>query len=156
MWRALVAAFAPPAAEEDVEGEPLLAGLRAALFAPPAVEGVDGATLRRLRESGLAVERDGIWFAAEAIDAAARVVAGLLVESSDGVTVTQVRTALGTTRKYVVPLLSHLDATGVTRRRGDLRIGGPRLLDARLTGTASDGAAGGAVDSGGVGSAAAG
>ena len=39
----------------------------------------------------------------------------------------QVRDALGTTRKHALPLLAHLDATGVTRRRGDVRIGGPRL-----------------------------
>jgi hypothetical protein len=38
-----------------------------------------------------------------------------------------VRDGLGTTRKHALPLLAHFDATGVTRRRGDLRIGGPRL-----------------------------
>jgi hypothetical protein len=38
-----------------------------------------------------------------------------------------VRDDLGTTRKHALPLLSHFDATGVTRRRGDVRIGGPRL-----------------------------
>jgi selenocysteine-specific elongation factor len=43
------------------------------------------------------------------------------------VTVGQVRDAMATTRKYVLPLLAHLDATGVTRRRGDLRVAGPRL-----------------------------
>lgn len=40
---------------------------------------------------------------------------------SAGVTVSAVREALGTSRKYAVPLLEHLDATGVTRREGDLR-----------------------------------
>jgi selenocysteine-specific elongation factor len=38
-----------------------------------------------------------------------------------GVTVSAVREGLGTTRKYAVPLLEHLDRTGVTRREGDLR-----------------------------------
>jgi selenocysteine-specific elongation factor len=38
-----------------------------------------------------------------------------------GATVSAVREALGTTRKYAVPLLEHLDRTGVTRRVGDLR-----------------------------------
>ena len=38
-----------------------------------------------------------------------------------GITVAAVRQALGTTRKYAVPLLEHLDRTGVTRREGDLR-----------------------------------
>jgi selenocysteine-specific elongation factor len=50
-----------------------------------------------------------------------------LVDHPDGVTVADVREALGTTRKWAVPLLAHLDATGVTRRRGDLRVAGPRL-----------------------------
>ena len=58
---------------------------------------------------------------------AAAPVAGPASRDPDGVTVAQVRDALGTTRKYALPLLAHLDATGVTRRRGDLRIAGPRL-----------------------------
>jgi selenocysteine-specific elongation factor len=49
------------------------------------------------------------------------------MSTPDGVTVAQVRDALGTTRKHALPLLAHLDATGVTRRRGDVRVGGPRL-----------------------------
>ena len=55
--------------------------------------------------------------------------AGLLAARPDGVTVAEVRDALGTTRKYALPLLAHLDAPGVTRRRGDLRIAGSRLAD---------------------------
>ncbi len=37
------------------------------------------------------------------------------------VTVSQVRDLLGTSRKYVVPLLTHTDKLGLTRREGDLR-----------------------------------
>jgi selenocysteine-specific elongation factor len=73
------------------------------------------------------VQLDGVWFASSAVDRAARLVADLLAERPDGVTVADVRDAMSTTRKYVLPLLNRLDATGVTRRRGDLRIGGPRL-----------------------------
>jgi selenocysteine-specific elongation factor len=40
---------------------------------------------------------------------------------SAGITVSGVRERLGTTRKYAVPLMEHLDRTGVTRRSGDLR-----------------------------------
>jgi selenocysteine-specific elongation factor len=43
------------------------------------------------------------------------------------VTVATIRDSLGTTRKFLLPLLAHLDATGVTRRRGDLRVAGPRM-----------------------------
>lgn len=38
-----------------------------------------------------------------------------------GITVSAVRERLGTSRRYAVPLMEHLDRTGVTRRSGDLR-----------------------------------
>jgi selenocysteine-specific elongation factor len=38
-----------------------------------------------------------------------------------GLTVSALREALGTSRKYAVPLAEYLDASGVTRRVGDLR-----------------------------------
>ena len=41
--------------------------------------------------------------------------------AADGLTVSALREALGTSRKYAVPLAEYLDAIGVTRRRGDLR-----------------------------------
>ena len=39
----------------------------------------------------------------------------------DGLTLSQIREFLGTTRKYAVPLCEYLDRTGFTRRDGDLR-----------------------------------
>ena len=56
-------------------------------------------------------------------------VARLLAAHPDGVTVAEVRDAWGTTRKFAIPLLARLDNTGVTRRRDDRRIAGPRLPD---------------------------
>jgi selenocysteine-specific elongation factor len=41
--------------------------------------------------------------------------------AEDGMTVSELREALNTSRKYAVPLAGYLDATGVTRRQGDLR-----------------------------------
>ncbi len=41
--------------------------------------------------------------------------------ASEGMTVSALRKALGTSRKYAVPLAEYLDATGVTKRVGDLR-----------------------------------
>jgi selenocysteine-specific elongation factor len=80
-------------------------------------------------------------FALEVIDAAVR--AGMLVRLSrdfvmtpglvaraealvrgsgkDGMTVSAFREAMGTSRKYALPLLEHLDQAKVTVRRGDLR-----------------------------------
>ncbi len=122
--RARLAEQADPLADH-----PYLAALRAAPFAPPApdAERVDRAELRELVRRGLVVERDGIWFAAEAVDQAGSIVAGLLRASPEGITVAQLREALDTSRKYAMPLVAELDARGVTRRRGDLRIAGPRL-----------------------------
>jgi selenocysteine-specific elongation factor len=126
-WPAGLAARA--AADEALAGHPWLAKLRASPWAPPdpASAGADGKTVRELVRRGLVVERDGAYFAAEAIEQAARVVAGLLAGAPAGVTVAAVRDALGTSRKHVLPILAELDATGITRRRGDLRIAGPRL-----------------------------
>jgi len=111
------------------DGHPYLAALTAFPYAPPTPPeaGVDMAEARALVRAGAVVERDGCWFAASAVDGAARVVAQLLQKRPEGVTASEVRDALGTTRKYLLPLLGHLDATGVTRRRGDVRVAGPRL-----------------------------
>jgi selenocysteine-specific elongation factor len=51
-----------------------------------------------------------------------------------------VRELLGSSRKYVVPLLAHFDADGTTRRMGDARVAGPTTLR-RLADTARAGAA---------------
>jgi selenocysteine-specific elongation factor len=105
-----------------------VAALDAAPFTPPTPEeaGVSRADVRELVRRGLVVERDGVFFSSAAVDAAAGAIVRLLVEHPEGVTVAQVRDALGTSRKFLLPLLTYLDASGVTRRRGDLRQAGPR------------------------------
>jgi selenocysteine-specific elongation factor len=115
------------AAPDPLADHPWVAALAAAPFAPPAPDGVPRDEVRQAVQRGLVVERDGMYFAAAAVDDARRAVADLLATDPGGVTVAQIRDALGTSRKYLLPLLGILDATGVTRRRGDLRIAGPRL-----------------------------
>ncbi len=115
------------AAADPLEGHPWLAAVRSDLFSPPPPDGVDRMELRELARRGVVVERDGTWFAAEAVDAAAASAAALLHEHPDGVTLSQLREVWSTTRKWAVPLASLLDASGATRRRGDLRVAGPRL-----------------------------
>ncbi|HSS09004.1 MAG TPA: selenocysteine-specific translation elongation factor [Acidimicrobiales bacterium] len=116
-------------ADAALASDPWLAQLRAAPWTPPdpGSAGVDRQVVRELVRRGLVIERDGAYFASEAIADAGRVVARLLADAPEGVTVAAVRDALQTTRKHVLPILAHLDATGVTRRRGDVRIAGPRL-----------------------------
>lgn len=113
---------------DPLDGHPWLDALAAEPFTPPEPPDDLGRNeVRELVRRGEVVEVGGVAFAASAMDAAAEVLRDLLGEHPDGVTVAQVRDALGTTRKFVVPLLEHLDATGRTRRREDLRIAGPRL-----------------------------
>jgi selenocysteine-specific elongation factor len=104
-----------------------LAELAAQPFQPPPPVDVSREDLRELVQRGLVIEADGTYFAADAARRAAAVVAGLLAERPEGVTVSDVRRALGTTRKYVLPLLAHLGATRRTRRHGDRRVAGPPL-----------------------------
>jgi selenocysteine-specific elongation factor len=49
-----------------------------------------------------------------------------LIAARGPATVAQIREALGTSRKYAVPLLERLDADGITQRAGDVRSLGPR------------------------------
>jgi len=119
---------ARPIDQADVLADhPLLSELEAEPFAPPEPVDVSRDELRGLVQRGQVVQVDGIYFAAGAIDLAARRVAELLADKPEGATVAEIRDALGTTRKYALPLLAQLDSTGVTRRRGDYRVGGPRL-----------------------------
>jgi selenocysteine-specific elongation factor len=105
---------------------PYLAALEGSPFAPPPPDGIAPAELRALAERGLALERDGVWFAPSAVREAGRRVNGLLASSPDGVTVAEVRDLLGTSRRWVVPLLGLLDEAGYTRRQNGLRVRGGR------------------------------
>ena len=112
---------------DPLADHPYVAALLAARFTPPDPIGVDKAQLRELIRRDLVIERDGLHFHPNAVDAAAQVAAALLHATPEGFTISQFREALGNTRKHAMPLAAELDATGVTRRRGDVRIGGPRL-----------------------------
>jgi selenocysteine-specific elongation factor len=50
-----------------------------------------------------------------------------LQQLPNGFTVSQFREHLGITRKHAVPLLEALDRRAITKRIGDLRVGGARL-----------------------------
>jgi selenocysteine-specific elongation factor len=62
----------------------------------------------------------GLIMHAEAIEAAKAKISDYLGEHGEA-TASGLKNALGTTRKYAVPLLEHLDRLGFTRRRGDKR-----------------------------------
>jgi selenocysteine-specific elongation factor len=114
-------------AADALAGHPFLAALEAGGCTPPPPDGVDRGELRELVRRGSVVECEGLYFAPSALDTAARAAARLLARDGAGFTVAAFRDEVGATRKHALPLLAELDRRGVTRRRGDLRIAGPRL-----------------------------
>jgi len=116
-------------AADSADARALLDALEAAPFSPPEPASVGAAPplVRSLTREGVVVDLDGIVFASGAVDEARRRVRAALRDRGT-VTVADVRDLLGSTRKYVLPILNRLDAEGVTRRRGDDRIPGPAAL----------------------------
>lgn len=106
---------------------PLAAAILAGGFAPEVPDDADRGTIRELTRRGVLVERDKVLFHRDTVEAAARIAAELLAGAPDGFTVAEFRDRTGASRKYALPLVAELDARGVTRRRDDLRIAGPRL-----------------------------
>ncbi|MEP2372111.1 selenocysteine-specific translation elongation factor [Ilumatobacter sp.] len=117
----------PADAVDPYADHPFLAELMNGGFTPPSADHVDRNDIRELARRGHIVENDGIVFHTDTIDEAARVAARLLADHVEGFTVAQFRDATGASRKFVLPLVSELDKRGVTRRRDDVRIAGPRL-----------------------------
>ena len=114
-------------AGDPLSDHPFVAALLIGGVAPPDAADVDKAQLRELLRRGLVVERDGVYFHPDTIDHVAEAASRLLGAHPDGFTVAQLRDDLGVSRKYALPLVNELDARGITRRRGDLRVAGPRL-----------------------------
>ena len=106
---------------------PVIDRLRDDGCAPSTPTGITNADLRRLAKLGVLFERDGEWFHVDALTKAQNTARELLTSHPAGFTLSQFRDALGITRKHAVPLATELDARGITRRRDDFRIAGPRL-----------------------------
>jgi selenocysteine-specific elongation factor len=68
------------------------------------------------------VQKREVLFHRDAVDAARRHLAPLLAGATGGLLAREVGAALGISRKYSIPLLEHLDATGFTRRIADRRV----------------------------------
>ncbi len=97
------AGLAPPALEDLAKqhGAPLITAL------------IDAGDLVRLSRD-LALTRDRYEQTRKQIADA--------IAAEGPLTTSRIREILGTSRKYVVPLLEHLDAAGFTKRRGDVRV----------------------------------
>ena len=116
-----------PGVVDPLLTHPVIESLRAQGCAPNPPEGVAPGDLRRLARAGLLFERDGLWFHVAALDTARDAACRLLDEHPNGFTMSQFRDRLGITRKHAVPLATELDTRGMTRRRDDILIEGPRL-----------------------------
>jgi selenocysteine-specific elongation factor len=117
----------PRDAADPLAEHPAVAALAAGGLAPEPPTDLDRAQLRELVRRGVAVERDGMWWHADALDMAAAIAADLLRTRPEGFSVGEFRETAGITRKHAVPLLAELDSRGITRRRGDQRIAGNLL-----------------------------
>jgi selenocysteine-specific elongation factor len=105
----------------------LVQELESAGFAPPLVPelsrryALTPALLQHLVDGGMVVRvSDELLFGRKAYDSAVEAITHFLRQEGQ-LTVAQARDLLDSSRKYVLPLLEHLDAQKITRRAGDLR-----------------------------------
>ena len=112
---------------DNLSDHPYLDQLESNLFKPPDADSVDPRELRELVRRELIIEQNGIFFSQKAVTSAAERIRVLLKRNPEGVSVGEVRIAVDSTRKYVLPLLNHLDQIGATVRRNDVRLAGKRL-----------------------------
>ncbi|MCY3914141.1 MAG: selenocysteine-specific translation elongation factor [Chloroflexi bacterium] len=119
------------AAPHGPEADRFLAALDQGGFAPPDLpalarsQGASSALLDALATAGELVRITPTFGLTQAGYARWREAIGEAFAASDQITVKQLRDQLGTSRKYVLAFLEHLDAQAVTRRVGEARI----LLD---------------------------
>jgi selenocysteine-specific elongation factor len=112
----------------DREKDPLIQRVVAAIDSnpaqPPTIKDLESQGLGRdaidmAARSGLVVRvAPDLMFTPALIERAAAIVTAA---GPAGITVSAFREALGTSRKYAVPLLEWFDQRGITRREGDLR-----------------------------------
>ena len=127
------------AAEDQALLEAILHQYEEAAFQPPAVEALTCRTPRnakRVRELlSLAAAKgqlvrigDGLWLHGDRWHEAAQTITQAIRKRGE-LTVSEIRTLLNSSRKYVVPIVEQLDAAGVTRRNGDRRGLGAKASD---------------------------
>jgi selenocysteine-specific elongation factor len=83
---------------------------------------VGGEVLQALIEQGRILKfTDGVLFTREAYEEGVQRLVTYMRERGT-MTVSEARNVLNTSRKYILPLLEHLDALRITRRQGDERV----------------------------------
>nr|MBA2309733.1 SelB C-terminal domain-containing protein [Pseudonocardiales bacterium] len=112
-----------PGWRDELARHPLVQLLEQHPFSPPAPATAElpPEVLRALVRRGYVIVKDGIYFAAMVRTSAAAILVELSRGRPEGFTLSEARQALGTTRKWAVPLLQLLDESGITVRHGDYR-----------------------------------
>ncbi|MDA1013314.1 MAG: SelB C-terminal domain-containing protein, partial [Planctomycetota bacterium] len=111
--------------------------ISAAGLSPPSVKELTTALGQKLDqvaplvticvEDGLLVSvSDALYYSPEALDRG-RTLCGELLDELGEATMSQLREKWGVSRKFAVPLCEFFDDQGVTVRRGDVRVPGPRI-----------------------------
>lgn len=136
--RARAPGFRPAHGAEGEWLERVVAAVESAGLAPPSVPELEAqlghraleGVCRAAEQQGrlVRVERDR--FYAPVALAGLRETLGELTRAGP-LAPTAIRDALGISRKYLIPLLEWADRTGLTIRRGDLRVAGPALQPGR-------------------------
>ena len=113
-------------ADQQVSRDRLVRTLEDAGFTPPSLAGLiaaHGASLvEALVHSGDIVKvSPDIAFGRDRFEDGKRAIAET-IKAEGPATASRIRDVLGTSRKFLIPLLEHLDATGFTKRTGDVRV----------------------------------
>ena len=113
--------------EHSRERDRVVSAIEESGFSPPTEKElrVDPALIRNLLASGDLV-RVGDFLLTRGSAEQARNIVRTQISTQGPQTVAQIRDALGTTRRYAIPLCEWLDSIGATRRQGDQRALGPR------------------------------
>ncbi len=113
----------PPALQKRIDK--LLQRFQDQPFAPPGekeVEAEVGAeALHALLEQGRLVKVGDGLFLPESYEQAVKILVEYM-QQNGSMTAAQARDILGTSRKFVLPLLEHMDTRRITQRRGDVRV----------------------------------
>jgi len=110
----------------------ILEAYRSAAFQPPSVTQITGQATRNqaavpqlidlaVAEGDLVTISPGIYLHAD-VETQMRFELASRLADEGGLTVSQIRELLSTTRKFAVPLCEYLDRIGFTRREGDVRV----------------------------------
>ena len=111
---------------DSLSAHPLAQQIHADGLTGPSSAQFDRNVVRQLVQQGLVFEHDGVAFHRDTLESLRPELENLWQASPGGFTVSQLRDAVGITRKHAVPLAECVDKYGLTKRSGDVRIRGHR------------------------------